>query len=110
VQSDGGMGCGEGMSQQFFEVGDIAILVGLITHADKNGDDVTILGAPEWRSVKLYGLDRDKPPELLYPCDWRGLLIWIAPYNLRKRQPPSDSSSWDLIAEITQWQPDQEHA
>lgn len=94
-----------------FEIGEIAVLVGLAYYPELNGTECTILDGPRqkttfgWRS----GVTHDG---IQYRVETSfGDKGWVLPQNLRKKKPPrreiDQVTTWDKVL----WRPREvEHA
>ncbi len=83
-----------------FEVGEIAI----VRNAGRyNGIEVTVVAGLAWRPTKR--LNGDIEQAECYVVERFGELRAAAEYQLRKRRPPAELTTWENIERLTGWKP-----
>jgi hypothetical protein len=94
-----------------FKVGDVCIGQHFIKVPERNGMECTIIGPlmfALWIDAHSYQIC----PSYCYLVQWSdGIIVNIAPENLRRKQPPSDMTQWaaskvkDLLKPVKQGEP-----
>lgn len=88
-----------------FRIGEVAVGQNFMHRLVRNGMECEIIGGLELRS-NTNSYDDKVTKGLRYRVRWAdGLISGQEPEYLRKKKPPQETSTWEAVQQLTNWNP-----